>query len=109
MAIEVSHPLEVNKIEKEQTEGKIEAPGAFELALGDRKQMPVVLQAGAVIGDRQLLDTLHGTYVLNGNRGVVAQNAEKGRGFRSQRRGKIVHQLDHTESLITGAERDADG
>src|ERR1700722_9442238 len=62
--VEVVDALEVVQVDEDQAEGETEAAGALNLDLGDGKKMPRVEEAGAVIGDGQFLNDLHGTHIL---------------------------------------------
>ena len=59
--------------------------------------MPGIEQAGAVVRDGQFLYALHGSHILYGDRGVVAQHLEEGHGFPSQTGDAIIKQLDHSQ------------
>src|SRR5271163_268494 len=106
--VEVVDALEVVQVNEDQAEGETEAAGALKLDLGDGKQVPRVEEAGAVIGDGQFLNALHGAHILNGDRRVVAQHLEKGHGFPGQGGHAIVKQLDHAQGTIPAAQRYAD-
>src|SRR5665213_1973989 len=100
VTVQVVDPLEVVQVDEDQAEGKIETARALEFALSDGKQVPRIEKPGAIVGDGQFLDALHGAHVLNGDRSVVAQHAEKGHGFIGQGGCTIVQQLDYAQGAI---------
>src|ERR1700744_920215 len=73
----IIHPLEVVEVDKDQTKRQMKAAGAFELDLGNRKQMPRIEKTSAVIRYGQFLNALHRADVLNSDRSKVAEHPEK--------------------------------
>ena len=77
MPVRVVHHLEAVEVDEDQRKFKSVAVRAVDLRIQHEIQVPGVVQAGAIIGDGQLVNALHVPRILDGDRGVVGQRFEQ--------------------------------
>ena len=108
VAVGVVDLLEVVEVDEQQAE-LVAAIGCRDRDLFVQQGVEVarVEEAGAVVGDGELVDQLDRARVLDGDGGVVAENAEEGDGVLAHQVELAVEELDDAESLVSGADRDA--
>ena len=70
--------------------------------------MTSIIEAGAVVSDRQFLNLFDSARVVNGNRSVVAQRMEKKHLIVGKALHGAVNQLDNTEHPVFRLQRHAD-
>src|SRR6185312_6544492 len=108
VAMRVVDLLEAVEVKEEQAElvrGILAMLG--QLLVEQRVEMARVEQAGAIVGDGELVDALDGAGVLDGDGGVVAEQAQKADGILAQQIELAVEQLNDAEGLVAGAYRHA--
>ena len=77
MPVRVVHQLEAVEINEDQRELERVAVRAVNLRIQHEIQMPRVVEAGAVVGDRELMNALDVPRIFDGNRGVVGKRLEQ--------------------------------
>ena len=86
--------LEVIQIQEHQRQRVVEALRAPHLVIQLRAQVPRVVAAGVLVGDRQLLHPAEVARVLDGDRRVVRDGRERRQVILGERRiPRAVHQL----------------
>ena len=72
MPMSVVHRLEVIQIDEQHAELIAKSRRAVNLGLKRLIKVPRIVEAGAVVGDRQFLDLLDPARILNRDRRIVA-------------------------------------
>ncbi len=105
VTVHIVDALEVIKIHEEERERLV--CGELQLLFHAGVQVPRVEEAGAVVGDGELVDALHVRGVADGDGGEVAEDAEELDGGVGQQVDLGVEQLDDADDTLRGAHRNA--
>src|SRR5580765_6079956 len=104
----IVHLLEVVKIDEQYAELIAETRGTVNFRLERLVKMARVVQARAVVGDRQFLNLFDGARVLDRDGSVVAQGLQEENFLVAESLHVDVDQLNHAQHAVLGVQRDAD-
>ncbi len=100
--------FEVVEVDEEQAEAGLgDGCGQLDLLVQQGVEVACVEEAGAVVGDGELVDELDGAGVLDGDGGVVAEDAQEGDGVLALQVELGVEELDDAEGFVAGTDGDA--
>ena len=105
MAVGVIDVLEMIEIDEDHAEFVFEAGRAIDFRLQRLVQVPRIVEAGAVIGDGQLLDLLDGAGVVDGDGGIIAERLQKEHFGVAEIIEHAIDQLDDAQGAVLGAQR----
>src|SRR6185369_4116442 len=108
MPVSVIYLLKVIEINKQHAELISEARGTVYLRLKCLIEMTRVVKSGAIIRDREFLNSLHCSRILNGDSGVVTQRLQEVHLLIGKVLEVNVHQLDYAQHPQLGTHRHAD-
>ena len=98
--------LEVVEVDEDQRKLERISVGAVNFRIQHEIQMPRVVEAGAIVGDRQLMNALHVARIFNGDGGVVGQRFQQRQIALAETFGAhAIDQLDHTQALFAKTNR----
>ena len=95
MSVGIVDRLEVVEVDEDDAEFVVETMRAIDLGFERLIQMASVVQAGAIVGDRELLDFLNSSGILDSDRGIVAQRVEEEHLVIGKALHGAVDELDH--------------
>ena len=116
VAVSVVDVLEVVEVDEGEAEGdgdwiglgaRGRSLGEFYLLLEHGVEVAGVEEAGAVVGDGELVDEVDGACVADGDGGVVAEDAQEGDGVFAEEIELGVEELDDAEGFLARADGDA--
>ena len=108
MSMGIIDPLEIIQIEEDQADRLARAPAALEGMLQPVVQMASVVQAGAVVGDGQLLDLFECSCILDSDGCVVAQGVQKKYLVVVHAFRMAIDQLQYAVGVVSHAQRKTD-
>ncbi len=104
VAVCVVHILEVIEIDEDERKLEGVAVRAVDLGIEHEIQMARVVEAGAIVGDRQFVDALDVARVFDGDGGVIGERFEQREVALAETfRADAIDQLDDAEALVAEA------
>ena len=77
MAVRIVDALEVIEVDEDQRKFEAVAVRAVDFRVQHEVQMARVVEAGAIVGDGQLVDALHVARIFDGDGGKIGQRFEQ--------------------------------
>lgn len=108
VAVSVVDLLKVIEVDKHHAELVVEAMRAIDLSFERLVQMACVVEAGAIVGDREFLDLLDGARVFNRDGRVIAERVQEEHLVVGEAFHRAIDELDHAEHAMLRFERHAD-